>query len=389
MKSALRVWIWVLALAITSLACSLFISEPTATPTVSTSSPQPSVPAATPEAAPLSYEALLVNVYRRVNPGVVTIRVISNEGLQTESLGSGFVIDDVGHIVTNFHVVRNADKLEVDFPSGFKTYAEIVGTDSDSDIAVIKVDAPKEELVPLTMGDSDQLEVGQIVIAIGNPHGLSGTMTTGVISSIGRTLPSLHEAPGGAYFTAGGIIQTDAAINPGNSGGPLLDLNGEVIGVNVAIQSSAFDLTGQPVNSGIGFTIPINIVKRVVPNLIADGVYKYPYVGIASLPDGELTLVQQEALGLPQSTGVYVLEVAPNSPAAKAGLRGARQNNNSENSPPKGGDLIIAINEKPVRDFNDLISYLTMHTSPGDTVTLTILRGGEEIQLDLTLSERP
>ncbi|MBL6966396.1 MAG: PDZ domain-containing protein, partial [Anaerolineales bacterium] len=193
---------------------------------------------------------------------------------------------------------------------------------------------------------------------------------------------------GGAYFTAGGIIQTDAAINPGNSGGPLLNLDGEIIGVNVAIQSATFDSSGQPVNSGIGFTIPINIVKRVVPHLIADGYYNYPYIGIGSLPGGELTLIQQEELGLPQSTGVYILDVSSDSPAETAGLRGANRDENN-GFLPLGGDLIIAIDDTEVRNFNDLITYLSMHKSPGDVIILTVLRDGDETQIELTLGERP
>ena len=333
-------------------------------------------------------EELLTSLYQQVNPGVVAIHVLSSDSTGGASLGSGFVMDMAGHIITNYHVVQSAAELEVDFPSGYKTRAEILGTDSDSDIAVLKVDVPAEELVPISLGDSDQLMVGQTVVAIGNPHGLYGTMTTGVLSSLGRTMQSLHEAPGGAYFTAGGIIQTDAAINPGNSGGPLLNLDGEIIGVNVAIQSSTFDSSGQPVNSGIGFTIPINIVKRVVPFLISDGHYNYPYIGIGSLPGGDLTLTQQEALGLPQSTGVYILEVTSGSPAETAGLRGGSSDSGMTYL-PSGGDLIIAIDDADVRNFNDLISYISMHKSPGDDVVLTILRAGSEIQVDLTLGERP
>lgn len=378
------------ALLIVSVACA--VSGQVTTQTTPTSTVE--IPAPSLEAPPLpptldlrTQEELLTSLYQQVNPGVVAIHVLSSDSMGSSSLGSGFVIDKAGHIVTNYHVVQAASELEVDFPSGYKTRAEILGTDSDSDIAVLKVDVPAEKLVPLTLGDSDQLRVGQTVVAIGNPHGLYGTMTVGIISSLGRTMQSLHEAPGGAYFTAGGIIQTDAAINPGNSGGPLLNLDGEIIGVNVAIQSSTFDGSGQPVNSGIGFTIPINIVKRVVPYLIADGYYNYPYIGIGSLPGGELTLLQQEDLGLPQSTGVYILDVSSNSPAEAAGLRGATRDNN--NGLPLGGDLIIAIDDTQVRNFNDLITYLSMHKSPGDAIMLTILRAGEETQIELTLGERP
>ena len=351
------------------------------TPTIEAASPPPTLDLHT-------QEELLTSLYQQVNPGVVAIHVLSSDSMGSSSLGSGFVIDTEGHIVTNYHVVHGASELEVDFPSGYKIRAEILGTDPDSDIAVLKVDVPAEELAPISLGDSDQLMVGQTVVAIGNPHGLYGTMTVGIISSLGRTMQSLHEAPGGAYFTAGGIIQTDAAINPGNSGGPLLNLDGEIIGVNVAIQSATFDSSGQPVNSGIGFTIPINIVKRVVPHLIADGYYNYPYIGIGSLPGGELTLIQQEELGLPQSTGVYILDVSSDSPAETAGLRGANRDENN-GFLPLGGDLIIAIDDTEVRNFNDLITYLSMHKSPGDAIILTVLRDGYETQIELTLGERP
>lgn len=325
----------------------------------------------------------LVKLYKDVNPGVVAIRVLSEEG---SSLGSGFLIDEEGHILTNFHVVQGATELEIDFPSGFKTRGSILGSDPDSDIAIIKVDAPQEELVPLKFGDSDSLQVGQIVVAIGNPHGYESSMTTGIISSLGRTMQSLHEAPGGGSFTAGDIIQTDAAINPGNSGGPLLNLAGEVIGVNVAIETTNFDLTGQPVNSGIGFAISINIIKRVVPYLITEGSYDYPYIGIRSV--SELNLFQQETLGLSRSTGVYILEVTPDSPADAAGLIAGNQ---ATDNPIlyAGGDMIIAIDGVDVRDFNEMITYLIAHKSPGDTVVMTVLRGDREIELELTLEKRP
>jgi len=381
-----------LLLSFLSIACVLTFSNPSPSPTSEgqiTEIPNNAEPTHAVVTVDFTQDELLTSLYQQVNPGVVAIRVLSEESGGSSSLGSGFVIDSDGHIITNYHVVRSASELEIDFPSGHKTRGEIIGTDADSDIAVLKVDAPPEELFPLPMGDSDSLLVGQIVVAIGNPHGLYGTMTTGVISSLGRTLPSLHEAPGGnSYYTAGGIIQTDAAINPGNSGGPLLNLNGDIIGVNVAIQSTNFDTNGQPVNSGIGFTIPINIVKRVVPHLISAGHYDYPFIGISSPPGGDLSLFQQEALDLPQSTGVYIIEVSPNSPASRAGLRGGTENS-SIPFIPTGGDLLIGIDGNEVRNFNDLISYLILHTSPGDTVVLTVLREDEQIEVDLTLAERP
>ena len=313
----------------------------------------------------------------------MAIRVLADEG---GGLGSGFVIDNEGHIVTNYHVVRGANELEIAFASGFKTRGEILGADIDSDIAVIKVDAPAEELYPIPMGISSQLQVGQAVVAIGNPHGLDGTMTVGIISSLGRTMDSMREAPGGGIFTSGDIIQTDAAINPGNSGGPLLNLYGEVVGVNVAIDTTSFDFTGQPINSGIGFAISIDIVKRVVPNLITEGKFDYPYIGISSLP--EINLFQQEFLELPVPYGAYILTVVPDSPADLAGLRAGTQETDDPLL-PMGGDLIIAIDDQDVRDFSDLIGYIFKYKSPGDTVVLTIFRDNEQLELDLTLDKRP
>lgn len=348
-----------------------------AQPTVNPTSQPPAVPNL------VVQEDTLVRLYESTSPGVVAIRVFSEGG---GGLGSGFVIDREGHIITNFHVVEGVDELEVDFPSGFKTRGQVIGSDTDSDLAVIKVDAPPEELHPLSLGDSSEIQVGQTVVAIGNPFGLSGTMTQGIVSSFGRTLQSLREAPGGGLFTAGDIIQTDAAINPGNSGGPLLNLDGEVIGVNRAIRTFNFTVGEEPLNSGVGFAIAINLVKRVIPALISDSTYDYPYLGITSLDD--LSLIQQEALDLSQSNGAYVMSVTPGSPADKAGLMGG-ETSTEISGLYSGGDLIIAIDDQDVYQFGDLLSYLLNHKSPGDTVTLTILRDGQEMQLDLVLGSRP
>ena len=231
-------------------------------------------------AVDLEYQdTLLTSLYEQVNPGIVAIQVLSQGG---GSLGSGFVFDKQGHIVTNYHVVEGAQDLEVDFPSGLKVRGEVIGKDTDSDIAVIKVKAPEAALFPLELGDSEQIKVGQSVIAIGNPFGLTGTMTIGIVSARGRTFDSIRQAPDGANFSAGGLIQTDAAINPGNSGGPLLDLKGRVIGINRAIRTTNTTQEGEPSNSGVGFAVPINIVKRVVPVLIEKGSYDYPYLGVSS-----------------------------------------------------------------------------------------------------------
>jgi 2-alkenal reductase len=283
-------------------------------------------------------------------------------------------------------VIEGVTDLEVDFQSGYKVRGEVVATDLDSDLAVLKVDAPADQLHPLVFGDSDQVKVGQTVIAIGNPFGLNGTMTVGIVSSIGRMLESLRQAPNGAYFTAGGIIQTDTAINPGNSGGPLLNLQGEVIGVNRAIQTDNFTATGEPTNSGIGFAVSSNIIKRVVPHLITDGKYDYPYLGISSTDD--ISLLQADALGLPQSTGVYVHIVTPGSPADKAGLRGGTLPTSIAGL-NAGGDLIIAIDGREVKTFSDMLNYLFANKSPGDKVTFTMLRDKKTIEVELTLDKRP
>ena len=338
------------------------------------------VPLAVSEIAP---EELLVRIYENVSRGVVAIQVLTPEG---GSQGSGFVFDKEGHIITNYHVVEGLTDLEVDFPSGFKTRGKVVAIDTDSDLAIIKVEAPPEELFPLTLGDSSGLKVGQTVIAIGNPFGLTGTMTTGIISALGRTLESMRDAPGGSTFTAGDIIQTDTAINPGNSGGPLLDLQGEVVGVNRAIRTFNFTAGEEPLNSGIGFAVAINIVKRVAPVLIANGEYDYPYIGISSLP--EISLLEMEALDLSQSTGAYVTTVTRGGPAERAGLRAGTE---ATDLPllNAGGDLIIAIDNQPIRTFGDLLAYLINYKSPGDTVVLTILREDKKLDVELKLDKRP
>ncbi len=322
----------------------------------------------------------LSSLYEEVNPGVVAIRALTEEG---GGLGTGFVWDEEGHIVTNFHVVHSATDLEVDFPSGFKTKAQILGSDPDSDLAVLELDQLPPELKVLTLGRNQDLLVGQTVIAIGNPQGYYGTMTQGIISALGRTLNSLHIAPGGGVFASGNIIQTDAAINPGNSGGPLLNLNGEVVGINSAISTTNIDLSGQPINSGLGFAISIDTAKNVVPDLIAYGKHDSPYVGIRVL--GEISLFVQEELDLPQSTGFYVLEVTPGSPADKAGLVGAEIREDAA----KGGDLIIAIDDKQVNNFADFMGYLLTYKKPGDQVNILVIRENETLEFELTLEKRP
>ncbi|OQY32215.1 MAG: hypothetical protein B6243_07665 [Anaerolineaceae bacterium 4572_5.2] len=377
MKQNLRILITISFIIIISLACSFIPAKETPAPTTetipATLSPTPTVEA--------SQQEQLISLYESVNPGVVAIQVLSEEG---GGLGSGFVWDAEGHVVTNYHVVVSATDLEVDFPNGFKTRAEVIGTDPDSDLAVLKLNALPDNLTILKIGESSSLQIGQSVVAIGNPHGLTGTMTTGIVSALNRTMDSMHRAPGGGTFSSGSIIQTDAAINPGNSGGPLLNLEGEVVGINYAIQANSMDIMGQPINSGLGFAIPIDIVKNVVPDLIEIGSHDYPFVGVQSL--NEVNLFVQEELDLPQATGVYIIDVMEDSPAEEAGVKGGGQNNGQA---LPGGDLIIGVDEVDVLSFDDFISYLLTYKNPGDIIILTILRGGEEIELELTLGSRP
>ena len=330
-------------------------------------------------ANPSGSQDALVALYERVIPGVVAIRT-------DRALGSGFMYDAEGHVITNEHVINGATTVEISFSSGFKARGTVVGSDADADIAVIKVDAPASEIRPLPIGDSNTLQVGQSVIAIGNPFGLNGTMTLGIVSGLGRT-QFAHSAPsGGGFFSTADIIQTDAAINPGNSGGPLFNMDGEVVGVNQSIFTDTTNAQGEPTNSGVGFSISINLVKRIIPELIATGSYKYPYLGITS--SSELGLDQYEALGLSTFTGAYVLAVTPGGPADQAGIRAGDQPTSIQGL-NAGGDIITALDGTPVDTFDELLSYLTTNKSPGDSIVLTVLRDGQPLDITVTLGERP
>lgn len=312
----------------------------------------------------------LIRVYQEASPGVVYIVVHSELGFAT---GSGFVIDKEGHIVTNLHVVSGALVTQVTFPSGLIATGEVIGEDANSDLAIVKVDVPEEKLVPLTLGNSNSLQVGQLAIAIGNPFGLTGTMTTGIVSGLGRSMHSLNSTETTNYVS-GDIIQTDAAINPGNSGGPLLNLNGEVIGVNRAIRTFNSTEDDEPLNSGIGFAVSVDVVKRVIPDLIEQGYVDYPYLGISNRLD-QIPLSYMQDYGLDRAVGALVQSVTVDGPSDLAGI--------------EAGDLILMIDDHEVLTFSDLIAYLFTDTYPGDIVDIVVLRGGEEIHLDLEIGIRP
>lgn len=354
----------------------------TSSPIATTIPAQPAAPIA---GASGDLQADLQQVYQQTLPGVVMIRFTSAEGAGE---GTGFVIDKEGHIVTNYHVAGDAQSIEVDFADGTKVVGQTIGRDLDSDLAVVKVDMPADKLHPLPLGDSDLAPVGTIVVAIGNPYGLGGTMTMGIISAHSRTLDSLRSSGDptqGAtqFFAAGDLLQTDASINPGNSGGPLLNLQGQVIGVNRAIQTAGTSLSGGAVNTGIGFAISSNIVRRVVPSLIESGTYEYPYLGLSAMSDDRMSLSMAKQLGLPQASGAYVVGVVAGGPAAKAGLVAA------DSQTGKGGDLINAIDGRTVITFSDLLSYLILNKNPGDTVIFTVLRGSREVEVPLIVGTRP
>lgn len=374
-----RVLVGLSILVLASLACQMSgvptLIQPTLAPVVT--APAPVLPDNVID--PAESDERLVALYAQVLPGVVSISTGNSQG-------SGFMFDSNGHVVTNQHVVDGFNEVEIAFSSGYKSYGTVIGTDADADVAVIKVDAPAEQIHPLAMGDSSTLQVGQAVVAIGNPFGLSGTMTLGIVSALGRT-QFAHASADGGFFSTADIIQTDAAINPGNSGGPLFNMNGEVVGVNQSIRTETVnELTGNAVNSGVGFSISINLVRRVAEGLIQNGKFEYPYLGISS--SSELGLAEIEALGLNSFTGAYVLTVTPGGPADRAGIQAGDKPTSIPNL-NAGGDLITAIDGHPIRDFDGLLSYLITNKSPGETAVLTVLRDGQSVDVTITLDKRP
>ena len=318
-------------------------------------------------------EQLMIHLYERVSPSVVHIGV-TGEGGAGGGTGSGFVLETGGHIVTNNHVIEDAERILVRFFDDTTVDAELVGADPDSDLAVIRVDVPARLLEPVELGDSAALRVGQRAIAVGNPFGFEQTMTSGIISALGRVV---RQESG---FSLPQLIQTDAAINPGNSGGPLLDSQKRVIGVTTLIFSSSGS------SAGVGFAVPVNTVKRVAPALIETGRYADPWLGISGQG---VTPTLAEALGLAAEWGVQLRRVVPDGPADRAGLQGSGQQIVVDGLPRlTGGDIIVALNGLAVRDMDDLIIRLS-ETLVGQRVTLTIVRDDEEQSVEVTLEERP
>jgi S1-C subfamily serine protease len=296
--------------------------------------------------------------------------------IQTDlGLGSGFVYDLEGHIVTNYHVIDGANMIQVTFLDGNITSADVIGMDPYSDLAVIKADSDSTELIPVVLGSSSELKVGEPIAAMGNPFGLSDTLTIGVVSSLQRTL----DVAGGYLIID--VIQIDAAVNPGNSGGPLVNSKGQVVGVNTAIESDTGSFTG------IGFAVPSDTVKREIDDLIETGSYKHPYLGISVL---EINIQLAEVIGLDKPQGILVIEVTEESPADSAGVRGGDEITNVDGQEINlGGDVITMVNDKPVITMNDLVVYLERNTIPGESVDLGIIRDGQEIIITVILGERP
>ena len=320
-----------------------------------------------------SYDYSLIDIFEKSEESVVQVNVLRGES--DGGMGSGFVYSEDGYVITNQHVVRDAQKVTVTFLDGESYIGDVIGTDQDLDIAVVKVSPSNTYLQPIKIGDSSKLKVGERIAAIGNPFGLSGSMTSGIVSQIGRLLPQE------SGYSIPDVIQTDAAINPGNSGGPLINMKGEVVGINTAIQSATGEF------SGIGFAVPSNTVKKVVPVLIENGEFKHPWMGISGTDvDAELA----EVRGLKSSKGFLVVSVIEGSPAEIAGLLGVTETKEMDGREfALDGDIILSIDEKTVRKISDILVHLQREKSIGDEMALSVNRNGEMVELTMILEERP
>ncbi|ARS64699.1 serine endoprotease [Candidatus Nitrosomarinus catalina] len=317
----------------------------------------------------------LMEIFEKAEPGVVRVNTIRNQTSDTGGVGSGFVYDKMGHIITNAHVIEGSTKTVVTFLDGRSYNAEIIGMDEYTDIGVIKVNADLKLLNPLSLGDSSNLNVGEPIAAIGNPFGLSGSMTSGIVSQMGRLLPS------GSGYSIPDVIQTDAAINPGNSGGPLLNMRGNIVGINTAIQSTTGEFTG------VGFAVPSQTVAKIVPTLINDGEYKHPWIGISGR---DIDPDTANVLGLKDALGFLVITVVESSPAADAGLVGSDKMIEVDGREyPVGGDIIVAVDGMDVRKIDDILIHLQRVKTVGDEMNLEILRDGRTTNVTIILQERP
>ncbi|HJU60269.1 MAG TPA: trypsin-like peptidase domain-containing protein [Nitrososphaeraceae archaeon] len=335
-------------------------------------------------------ELKIQDLFSQTSKSVVQVTVIDPLSNAQQGLGSGFLYDKEGHIITNNHVVafnEGNNNYLVTFLNGNSYQAELVGNDPYSDLAILKLSDPIDiDLNPIPLGDSSSLRVGDTVVAIGNPFGLSGSLTVGVVSGLGRLLPSADSSNSpfpqfATTFNIPDVIQTDAAINPGNSGGPLLNLKGEVIGINSAI----FSNTG--VYAGIGFAVPSNTVKKVVQSIISSGKYLHPYLGVVGM---DITPQLANIFGLKESKGFLITDITPGSPAAQTGKlqKGTITYNQRGEIIDSSGDVIIAIDDKEVRKIDDILTYLEREKKVGDTVKLKILRNNQLIDVDIVLGPR-
>ena len=320
-----------------------------------------------------SYEYSLIDIFEKSEASIVQVSVVRGES--DGGMGSGFVYSDEGYVITNQHVVQDAERVMITFLDGEAYIGNVIGTDRDLDIAVVKVEPTNTYLQPIKIGDSSELKVGEKIAAIGNPFGLSGSMTSGIVSQMGRLLPQE------TGYSIPDVIQTDAAINPGNSGGPLINMKGEVVGINTAIQSATGEF------SGIGFAVPSNTVKKVVPVLIQDGEFKHPWMGISGTDvDPELA----EVRGLNSSKGFLVVSVIEGSPAETAGLLGVTETRETDGREfALDGDIILSIDGETVRKISDILVHLQREKSVGDEMVLSVNRGGEILELTMVLEERP
>jgi 2-alkenal reductase len=407
---------------LTVISCSFFGQTISVLPTLSpTQTSLPSQVQAPTQASPivqtgqstasLPGEQVYVNVYKQVNPSVVHIRVVLNTSISSgsspfnlpnlpnipglpgstpqapstipdQAIGSGFIYDTQGHIVTNNHVITNATRIIVTFYDGTSAVAKLVGADPDSDLAVVQVDGFQNLIKPVTLGDSTIIPVGEMVVAFGNPFGLQNSMSVGIISGLGRLLSSSDQTTNGTNYSIPDILQTDAPINPGNSGGPLVTLTGEVIGVNTAIESQS------GTNSGVGYAVPSALVRKVVPELIGKGAMTHSWLGIAG---GSMDIDLATAMSLdPNQHGVLISEVVAGGPGEKAGLKGSNTTVTIDGQQVQiGGDIIVGINDHPVNVFDDLLGYVILNGNVGQTVTLYIIRNGKPMDVSLTLQARP